>query len=354
MHAHRASFRNRISGEPVMVDQVEPVVPLRPTRLVGLDAVKGALVLVMVFYHWMNYFVGLESEIYRYIRFVTPSFIFLSGFLISHIYLPRVVAGERGIQGRLVRRGLRLLGIVLVLNLAARVLGTGIVAGRLQGRESQQVAWAYLTGSSPVAFSVLVPIAYLLILSAVLLLTSRNYRNMFHLVAAVLVSAALVGEWKGFQTGYLDMLSMGIAGASAGHMTIDTLNRIVQQRTAVLGVYALHVYALAVWNAVLPMQFVSVCLNILVLYWIGDSSAHSGRSSRLLIRLGEYSLFAYIVQIFILQLLRRGFHFAGMNGAAIYVALLACVIGLVVVVALVDRAKRRAPAFAHVYAAVFA
>src|SRR5207302_5956026 len=46
-------------------------------RLPALDFTKGALVLFMVLYHWLNYFVSTEGDFYRYLRFLTPSFIFI-------------------------------------------------------------------------------------------------------------------------------------------------------------------------------------------------------------------------------------------------------------------------------------
>src|SRR5580704_5753793 len=58
-------------------------------RIPALDFTKGALVLIMVLYHWLNYFVGPQADIYRYLRFLTPSFIFITGFLVSGVYLSK-------------------------------------------------------------------------------------------------------------------------------------------------------------------------------------------------------------------------------------------------------------------------
>lgn len=48
-------------------------------RIPALDFTKGALVLTMVLYHWLNYFVGVTGYYYRYLHFLTPSFIFITG-----------------------------------------------------------------------------------------------------------------------------------------------------------------------------------------------------------------------------------------------------------------------------------
>src|ERR1700691_3958535 len=73
----------------------------KPQRIPALDFTKGALVLVMVLYHWMNYFVMADGSIYKYLRFLTPSFIFITGFLISQVYLSKYQASRSHVPGRL-------------------------------------------------------------------------------------------------------------------------------------------------------------------------------------------------------------------------------------------------------------
>lgn len=55
-------------------------------RDVSLDFVKGILVIVMVIYHVMNYFSTAGPDSFGYVRFVTGSFIFVSGYIISTFY----------------------------------------------------------------------------------------------------------------------------------------------------------------------------------------------------------------------------------------------------------------------------
>src|SRR5262249_20409824 len=93
-------------------------------RMTSVDFVKGALVLVMVLYHWLNYFVGLQWGGYRYLRFLTPSFIFITGFIVSYVYLSKYRYDDPLLRLRLWLRGLKLLGVFVVLNiLADRTLG---------------------------------------------------------------------------------------------------------------------------------------------------------------------------------------------------------------------------------------
>lgn len=94
----------------------------KPSRIYALDFTKGALVLIMVLYHWLNYFVTSNGTVYKYLRFLTPSFIFISGFLISHVYLSKYRTSGLKVPRRLLVRGFKLLAIVFCLNMALSLL----------------------------------------------------------------------------------------------------------------------------------------------------------------------------------------------------------------------------------------
>lgn len=335
--------------EPTLAGTATPKV----SRLFALDFVKGALVLVMVLYHWMNYFIGLDTDFYRYLRFLTPSFIFVTGFLVAHVYLRRFAVGEGRIPARLIQRGFKLLAIVLVLNGAARILGTGMAANRMGGLSPGDLVWAYLVGSAPVAFSVLVPIGYLLMLSAGLLIGSRHFKALFHVVSAILILTAVSFERTVLQNGYLEMLSIGMLGVSAGHISIATINRALQHWWAILISYVAYLWAITIWNAVYVMQIVAVCVNLAVLYRLGSGAVKEQGIKRTVIRLGEYSLFAYIAQIVILQFLRTGVRHFELGTTGVYGALLASAGCTVLGVELLHRARRRVAAVNRLYTVVF-
>ncbi len=71
---------------------------------------------------------------------LTPSFIFITGFLVSHVYLRRYAADSPVLRGRLLRRGLKLLALFVALNVVDTVIGSrtpaatcGAVAGQPSG-----------------------------------------------------------------------------------------------------------------------------------------------------------------------------------------------------------------------------
>src|SRR5437879_8499891 len=86
-------------------------------RIQALDFTKGALVLIMVLYHWLNYFVSPQGDFYKYLRFLTPSFICISGFLISNIYFAKYGIAAPHLPMRLIQRGLKILAVFLTLNI---------------------------------------------------------------------------------------------------------------------------------------------------------------------------------------------------------------------------------------------
>src|SRR5262245_34749481 len=152
--------------------QVAGVTPVRVARArdLALDYTKGVLVLFMVLYHWLNYFVVLDWDVYRYLRFLTPSFIFITGFLISNIYLSKYSGDDPRLHARLARRGLKLLLLFVALNLLAGLVSRG--AGSLVND------WygVFVTGNGHAAFNVLLGIAYFLLLTPVMLIASRVSR----------------------------------------------------------------------------------------------------------------------------------------------------------------------------------
>jgi peptidoglycan/LPS O-acetylase OafA/YrhL len=324
-----------------------------PKRLAALDFTKGALVLTMVLYHWMNYFVKADGSIYRYLRFLTPSFIFITGFLIAHVYLSRTESLGFRISGRLLQRGLKLLGIVAGLNIVIRAMALNGFGNRLDASSHGTIAMAYLAGTTPVAFSVLIPIAYLLILSGALLVVSRHYRHTYFIACAVSLVCAFLLELKGVQSSYLQLLGIGMLGLAVGHLSIDQVNSFVKHRVVILSGYLAYLVALSVWDATYPLQIVGVCLSLSVIYWTGIEYAGSNYIGRTAVLLGHYSLFGYIAQIVILQILGRGLRAhrdsLGMSGAA-FAACVACTILSVV---LLDRARVRSEAVNKIYTAVF-
>jgi peptidoglycan/LPS O-acetylase OafA/YrhL len=334
-------------------DVTEIALARKSKRIPALDFTKGALVVVMVLYHWMNYFVMADGSVYKYLRFLTPSFIFIAGFLISQVYLSKYQRSGSHVPGRLLLRGFKLLAIVVCLNLAQGTARVRALEASMGDWSTSDIAAAYLTGIARVAFSVLVPIAYLLILSAGLLVLSRHYRNIFHVACLVSVACALVLELKGIRSGYLQLVSIGMLGISVGYVPMDRINGLVRRPLAIFVPYLAYLAAITLWDDSYLLQVVGVSLSLAIIYWIGLECAEAGRIGKVVTLLGQYSLFAYIAQIVILQVLRRSIGPFDVSVGASGAAFLLCVACTIVSVEVLDRARVRVAGVDKAYTAVF-
>jgi peptidoglycan/LPS O-acetylase OafA/YrhL len=332
-------------------------------RIPALDFTKGALVLIMVLYHWLNYFLGPQGDIYKYLRFLTPSFIFITGFLISNVYLSRYGIADPRLPKRLVQRGLKILGVFLLLNVIRTLLlpetyRVQMVSEHLSIRSLVAV---YIVGTDlgggqgkAVAFYILVPISYLLVLSAGLLLASRWYKYVFHVVCMLFLLGILVLDLNGLQSANLELLAIGLLGVILGYIPIEKINTFVRHPFLLAVAYMCYLWAITVWNVIYPLQVVGVCLSLMIIYLLGEQSGQPGIVRSRVIVLGKYSLFGYIAQIVVLQLLHRVLRPSDQSALTLGISLLAAFALTILAVETTDRARARATAVDRLYRTVFA
>jgi peptidoglycan/LPS O-acetylase OafA/YrhL len=332
-------------------------------RISALDFTKGALVLLMVLYHWINYFIGPQWEYYRYLRFLTPSFIFITGFMISNIYLSKYDAADSRLPKRLFTRGLKLLAIFLVLNVARTfvipMLGTGVLMG--SPLDPRNMFTVYVSGNLPItggklaAFSILVPISYLLMFSGALMLSYRFYRYTFHVVCGLLLLSILILGLIGAQSQNLEFVTIGMLGVLTGFLPIVSINDFVRHPYMLAFAYVCYTIAITIWNVPFPLLIIGVCLSLMVIYLVGVRGSASGAIMREFILLGKYSLFGYVSQIAILQVLSAGLRHINLSGLVILgISFFASFALTVISVEVVDRTRTKARGMDRLYRAVFA
>lgn len=287
-------------------------------RIPALDFTKGALVLIMVLYHWINYFYGPHDN--RYLRFLTPSFIFITGFIISNVYMKKYDISDRHLPWRLLERGLKLLGVFIVLNVTRSLLVRGSFQEQLSSAASpfNSLIDVYVMGSGvgggqakAVAFFILVPISYLLILSPLLIVLSRFYRYAFHAACLLCLLGIVLLDAQGLQGPNLELLSIGLMGVIIGYAPIEKVNALVRHAYWLTFAYILYLAAITLWNVTYSLQVAGVYLSLMVIYLLGQQSGKPGKTRACIVLLGKYSLFGYIAQIAILQLLHLGLHHIG-------------------------------------------
>src|SRR5262245_17197981 len=202
-------------------------------RDLTLDVVKGALVVVMVVYHAMNIFSTAGPDEYAYVRFVSGSFILMSGYIVARFDGPRFKADWRGTSRRLVARGLKLLILFTLLNLLINLTGIGNpdkVQLGLRGYTSTLFE-VYVAGEPRYAsFQILLPIAYLLVAAPAVLMLGGLSKWLFMASFATAFALSLFG----IESVNLDFAVLGAIGLSGGILT-----NLVEKPLAMTGVWSI-------------------------------------------------------------------------------------------------------------------
>ncbi len=329
----------------------------KDTRIPALDFTKGALVLFMVLYHWLNYFIGIQWPYYRYLRFLTPSFIFITGFMISNVYLSKYDVGDPRLVKRLFTRGIKLIAIFIVLNVVRNSLLPFLSAGNAVPAflDVKSVLAIFVTGtftSKVVAFYILVPIAYLLMLSGTLMVPLSGWRYGFHASCVCLFALIAILDLSGGHSQHLEMVAIGTLGILAGFRPIAVVNTLVRHPYVLVLSYLLYTMAIATWNVPYPLEVVGTLLSVTIIYLVGTLGNQTNWIREELILLGKYSLFGYISQIVVLQML-AGLRHLNLGSAAAVISFPAGFALTVIAVEVVHRARMRATSIDGLYKAVF-
>jgi hypothetical protein len=272
-------------------------------RIDAIDFTKGMLVLLMVVYHSLNY-LDYGTVPHDYLGFVPASFILITGFLVSVVYLPRTSSGFGIVANRLAVRALKLLVIFSVLNLAARLLLPSDHFGAGKEALAFFYNWVpiYVLGNAQgVAFEVLLPISYTLAASILFLHNSLARCHASRYAAVALLVICIILQSTGSSINNLNFFSAGIIGIAIGSFGFAA----VSQKT--VSAWTLFV-ASAIYLAILlygidnyQSQVLITLSWLIFLYALGFYLPATPWWYRQVTLLGRYSLFAYIAQIFFLQ-----------------------------------------------------
>jgi hypothetical protein len=272
------------------------------------DVLKGFLVLVMVAHHTLEYFEGRYFPPIRYVDFVTGGFVFAAGFLPSFLLHSKPSRDRLTTARRLLTRGVKLLLVFVVVNILIGVIfgqnargksfGADVIAGNLSA--------VFLGGDkSLAAFAILVPIAYTLVAVSLLTIVGRSW----WLPSGVAASLVAYCTWNPSAPFNVYFLSIGLVGAAAG---------VLVQPRAVAAAARWYVRVVLLCGSAAYMGAISVLHrdNALlyaagIFFVLSAAYAHAKSLERFravfesLVILGRYSLFAYLAQIFFLQILAR-------------------------------------------------
>lgn len=349
-------FGTYMPKDQLIKDRGKTVTNSNANRNEAIDFTKGALVLFMVLYHWLVYFHGPFGLIFRYLRFLPPSFIFITGFLISNAYLAKYEITDPRLPKRLAIRGLKVMGVFVFLNLLISFLFTGF--GSLNAANFFAV---FITGNvfvagfgKAAAFYVLVPISYLLLFSALLLLVCRIYKHTFYLVCLLCLVGNFVLNFGGIASPNLELLTIGLLGLILGYTPIEKLNSFLKYPYLIVVAYLCYAVTITFRDPNYPLQIVGVCLTLMVIYLVGARISRPAIVRNQIILLGRYPLFGYIVQIAILQLLRRSLHDFDLETGLLTLTFVAALAITVLAVFAADRVRAKSVFIDRFYKSIFA
>jgi fucose 4-O-acetylase-like acetyltransferase len=324
-----------------------------PVRDVSLDFTKGALVLLMVLYHWLNYFVSVHGFGYRYIRFIMPSFVFLAGFLVSNL-----LATRAGLSTRLFLRGIKLLALFTALNVGvAWLVGKKLPTGSPEqwlAATIDAVPSIYVSGQGA-AFFVLAPISYALMIVALLCKVREISRVHFLIPGSLAFALVFALVLSGVRLPALELVGVSLLGFVIGLAPAARLRESLQLSWPwLLLAYGVHLGALTFWGVPYPLQMVSVCLNLSLIYCLAALFQPAGHAMRLMTLLGQYTLVGYVGQIGILQILTIVFRNVDLGPGESAAALVATLLLTIALIVVIDLFRRRSRPVDSLYRLVFA
>jgi fucose 4-O-acetylase-like acetyltransferase len=282
---------------------MKPTEPKR-ARDEALDWVKGALVVLMVVYHSLNYS-PYTHVAFDYIAFLPPSFIFVAGFLLTNSYLARYDLKDWRLHQRLVMRGAKLILLFTALNVGLYFIALGPAAVEQFAGNVRSIYLA--TGGRVASFSILTSIGYLLLLAPLLLMIASMNRWVLPALALVLFIFCSVVEWRGSVSYHLALISAGIVGTAFGLLPLERVTGFARKWFIVVPLYCLYRTGSYFIGEPYAMQLTGVVTGLLVLYSLALTLSLKRQIYRQIVLLGRYSLLGYIIQLGIIQVIVRVF-----------------------------------------------
>lgn len=332
----------------------QPQVSRSIPRNEAVDFIKGFLVLGMILYHSINYFAPRFDWLLLYIKFISGGFIFISAYIVIIFYGQKWTANPTRISVRLLWRGLKLVVLFTVINLAINAVSVrnfnAVEFGLKQfANRADEI---YLVGAGKyAAFEILLPIGYMLMLSPVILWLQR-YRTVLFVALALVSACALFVR---FSLNNFALLLVGGAGMFVA--VVAPVGRSASRRhvfvslpAMLLAVAALPWLRQSLAGYILYIIIIFKCVADISLLWPPHWPA---RGTILL--LGEYVLWCYLSHILLLQVILR-FVWPHRESSGLVVALIvvatACV--LLLSVRAIGWARRRFQCLDRAYRFVFA
>lgn len=270
-----------------------------------IDFTKGILVILMVVYHSLNY-LDYGTLPHDHMAFLPPSFIMIVGIIITRYYIPKYKMNNRKLDTRLLIRAIKLVVLFTMLNLGAQIIIGGKYHRVTFMLEQFLMDWkmTYVLGNRKgIAFEILLPISYFLILSILILRLQAKTQIFIGSLTLGLIFVCVVMEYFKCSISYLNMISSGVVGLTIGLLPVRVVDKFAKNIGKIIGAIVVYGICLYIYGDKYFMQIFATVLSLLIIYVIGMKMKSKNWALRQSILMGQYSLLGYIIQIFYLQIL---------------------------------------------------
>jgi hypothetical protein len=328
-----------------------------------LDAIKGLLVVTMVFFHSASAGPAASSpgfgQLLSHLAFLHTAFLLLAGFVCGWHYAPAAVARPGTVRGRVASRGAKLLLLFLALNFFFFVSSGSFRQQLLHADFSLAGIRDNLIlnmSGKVVSLVILYYIGLFLVLAALVVHPRTTDQRL-----AVALAVCLVMAWWGRAFYFLFFGFMGMALGRLATRPAAPRWWAALDKAAVFAPFLLALLqAVALDEKLLELPFIGIALMLLdTCFWFGTfvlifrwACPPAGKA--FVVLLGQYSLVGYIGQVVILRFVnaagaRVWTHAAGRYGWNVLATLV--LVGICVLV--IDRWRKRAPLFNAGYRWIF-
>jgi len=151
----------------------------------------------------------------------------------------------------------------------------------------------------------------------------------------------------------LEFMAIGMMGLLTGFAPIEAVSRFIRHPYRLGVLYLFYLVAITIWEIPFALLVVGVYLSLSVIYLVGANGETRKIRSEVIL-LGKYSLFGYISQVAILQILSVGFRHASRGFGMLGVTFVAAIALTIASVEVLDRTRRQVTSIDRLYKAVFA
>ncbi|MBI4847207.1 MAG: hypothetical protein HY808_01330 [Nitrospirae bacterium] len=294
---------------------------MKESRNISLDILKGVLIIEMMLHHSIHSVSTAANQyLMSYISLVTGSFIFVSGFIISNIYLKKYNINDKKLPLRLLLRGAKLILMFTVLNIALTLFFETIYhdGSRSINYYLNNVHYIYLWGDTEMtSFEVLLPIAYLLSISALLVVTLKGRaRIVAAVLSMILIFIDMTMKFKFTSSYNFELILIGLFGI--GFLTTERIEGIINKynyRSMTVSVIylismsPLFIFLIDMFGKVIvdhlsyPLYVVGIMSNFYLFYFIGKKIPRENIVIDKIIFLGRNSLFSYVIHIGLIKII---------------------------------------------------